>query len=348
MEVDKNDKEVIGRALTDWEQEGHLTAEQAARLRKTIKVKQGDHEQIAQYFFFIALFCTLMAFGAIFINEKLLERIKLYFSWNDLAVAAITAILAVLWFIYVGRKRTRLSLVAYEIYMVLGGLSVLTSLIYICKQLRTDTYTSFLLLSFFAQAVLSFIFRSRALWIGSILAFIGWFWNFSTWQSTNNLFLGMNYAVRYTVIGLIIVGLSIAQARVSKLAYSQRITYVMGMFLFFTALWCVSIFGNYNSIDRWQQVRQVHVLAYSVLFGFAAAASFYLGIRYKEDLAKDFGVLFLLINLYTRYFEYFWDSMNKGIFFLILAITFGFLGWWLERKKRHPDNKPIDLPQQLQ
>jgi len=25
--------------------------------------------------------------------------------------------------------------------------------------------------------------------------------------------------------------------------------------------------------------------------------------------------------------------MNKGIFFLLLAITFGFLGWWLERKR---------------
>ena len=66
----------------------------------------------------------------------------------------------------------------------------------------------------------------------------------------------------------------------------------------------------------------------------ASAVTFYLGVRYNDDIARDFAVLFLLINLYTRYFEYFWDSMNKGLFFLVLALTFGVLGRWLEKKKR--------------
>ena len=334
MEVDKNEWAAIQSALEEWERTGKLSAEQAGDLKKTVVIKRTDREQIAQYFFFIALFCALMAFGAIFLNEKLLEKIKLYFSWNDLAIAAITAVLSVIWFLYVGRKRTRLSLVAYEIYMVLGGLSVLTSLIYVCKQIGTDkTYTTFLSLSCIILTILSMIFRSRSLWIGAIISFISWFGAFSTWQSANNLFLGMNYPVRYAVLGLLLMAVAVVQMRIVRVAFAHRITYIMGLFLFFIALWCVSIFGNYNTIVGWQQVRQVHVLAYSIVFGLAAALSFYLGIRFKEDLAKDFGVLFLLINLYTRYFEYFWDSMNKGIFFLILAITFGFLGWWLERKK---------------
>jgi len=151
----------------------------------------------------------------------------------------------------------------------------------------------------------------------------------------------MNYAVRYTVLGLLLLGAALVQDRIPRIAFTQRITYLIAMFLFFTALWCVSIFGNYNTIIGWQQVRQVHVLAYAIIFGIAAALSFYLGIRYKEDIAKDFGIIFLLINLYTRYFEYFWDSMNKGIFFLVLAITFGFLGWWLERKRHAPEAKII-------
>ena len=336
MEVDKNDWEAIQDALSAWEQAGKLSSEQVADLKKSVVVKRTEREQIAQYFFFIALFCTLLAFGAIFLNEKLLEKIKIYFSWNDLAIALITAALSVAWFLYVGRKRTRLSLAAYETNMVLGGLSVLTSLIYICKQIGAEkTYITFLSLSFISLGILSVMFRSRALWIGALLSLIGWFGSFSTWAGANNLFLGMNYPVRFTALGLIMLGFAMLQIRIVRLAYSQRITYVVSLFLFFVALWCVSIFGNYNSIMGWQQVRQVHVLAFAIIFGVAAALSFYLGLRYKEDLAKDFGVLFLLINLYTRYFEYFWDSMNKGIFFLILAITFGFLGWWLERKK-HP------------
>ena len=336
MEVDKNEWEAIQKALQQWEQNGDLPPEKVSDLKNTIVLRRTEREQIAQYFFFVALFCTLMAFGAIFINEKLLERIKLYFSWNDWAIAFITAALAVIWFIYVGRKRTRLSLIAYEVNMVLGGLSVLTSLIYVCKQFHTDqSFVAFFSLSFISLGILSVIFRSLALWIGALLSLVAWFGAFTTWQSTNDLFLAMNYPLRYTVFGGLMVLLSFVQFRIPRLVYAQRVTYITGMFVFFTAIWGLSVFGNYNTLVRWQQVRQVHVLAYSVIFAAAASLSFYLGVRFRDDLAKDLGVLFLLINLYTRYFEYFWDTMNKGIFFLILAITFGFLGWWLERKKKH-------------
>ena len=173
---------------------------------------------------------------------------------------------------------------------------------------------------------------------------VTWFGSFSTWQSTNNLFLGMNYPMRYTVFGLLILAVAFVQTQVRQLAFAQRVTYIAGLTLFFCGLWGISIFGNYSTLVGWQQVRQIHVLAYSIIFAAASAVSFYLGVRYKDELARDFGVLFLLINLYTRYFEYFWDSMNKGIFFTILAVTFGLLGTWLERNNR----KRRDLSRPLQ
>jgi hypothetical protein len=335
MEVDKSERELLERALLEWELSSQLTAEQAAELRATLKKKGSERQQIAQYFFFIALCCTLLAFGAIFINEKLLEKIKLYFAWNDFAIVIITAALSVLWFWYVGKKRERLSLIVYEIYMVLGGLSVLTCLVYICKEASLDkTYTAFMSMALPALAILAVFFRSKALWIGALITAVCWFGSWSNWLSSDNLFLGMNYPVRYTFFGLIILGISFLQRSVKKLTFTHRITYTTGLVLLFTALWGVSVFGNYNSLVGWQQVRQIHVLAYSIVFAVAAGISFFLGIRYKDELARDFGVLFLLINLYTRYFEYFWDSMNKGIFFSILAVTFGLVGWLLERKKK--------------
>ncbi len=335
MDVDKSEYKLLQQAIAEWELAGKLSSEKAAELRDTISSRQTDRQQIAQYFFFIALFCTLMAFGAIFLNEKLLEKIKAYFSLSDLIIALIAAALAVLWFWYIGRKRNAISPITYEIYMVLGGLSVLTSLVYFCKEFGIDkTYTAFLSMAVPLLIILGQVFRSSALWIGAIIISLVWFGSFSTWQSTNNLFMGMNYPLRYTVFGLLILGISFLQGQVKQISFAANITYLTGLFIFFTGLWGVSIFGNYNTLEGWQQVRQIHVLAYSIIFGVAAALSFYLGVRYKDEMARDFGVLFLLINLYTRYFEYFWDAMNKGIFFLVLAITFGFLGWWLERKKR--------------
>ena len=37
--------------------------------------------------------------------------------------------------------------------------------------------------------------------------------------------------------------------------------------------------------------------------------------------------MFLAINLYTRFFEHFWDRLSLGVFFLVggaLAMAFGF------------------------
>jgi uncharacterized membrane protein len=345
MEADKNEWRTLQRALNEWEHEGKLTRSQAEELKKSIHIRQAERQQVAQYFFFIALSCAILAFGAIFIDEKLLEKIKAYFSLSDITISALSALSSAGWFWYVRRRRQHLSITVYESYMVLGALPVLTTLVYLFKVVSPGhTYTLFLFSASAILCILSIWFRSRGLWVVAILSLMGWFGEFSTTYSTNYLFLGMNYPVRLTLFGLLIIGLSFLQLHVSALRFTQRATFVAGLVIFFTAMWGVSVFGNYNYLEEWEKVPQIKVLIYSILFGVAAIISFVLGIRYKDDLARDFGVLFLLINLYTRYFEYFWDTMNKGIFFLILAITFGLLGRWLERRKRSRKTLPQEQP----
>ena len=227
--------------------------------------------------------------------------------------------------------------------MVSGGLLALTSLLYACKEVKADTtYTIFLALAFTVLSVLGILLRSFALYTGAVIAIIVWYGIFSAGQGSDNLFLGMNYPLRYTVFGACILLLSLLQRWVKPGYFTGDINYFTGLILFFTGLWALSVFGNYNTLAQWHIVRQIHVLAYAILFAAAAATSFIAGIRYRDPLARDMGVLFLLINLYTRYFEYFWDSMNKGIFFLVLAITCGFLGWWLDKGKsfrRHKNTR---------
>jgi len=335
MEADKNEKEIIERALNDWQTEGKLSAEQAIELKGSIVLKKTERQQIAQYFFIIALSCTLLAFGAIFIDDKFLEKLKVYFSLSNVMIAGITAAISIFWFWYISKKRNKLSTTTFEVYMILGGLSALTSLVYILKDFgNSNGYTAFLLIAFLLLCVLSIAFRSRSLWVGAILALMGWYGSFSTVHSSQNLFLGMNYPVRFSVFGAIILALSVLQLKSKRLLYSQNITYIFGMLIFFTGMWGVSIFGNFNYLDEWEKVRQTQVIIYALIFAAVASLSLFAGIRYKNELARDFGFLFLLINLYTRYFEYFWDTINKGIFFLILGITFWLVGRWIEKNKK--------------
>ena len=43
-------------------------------------------------------------------------------------------------------------------------------------------------------------------------------------------------------------------------------------------------------------------------------------------MLRGFGLTFLFINLYTRFFEYLWDSLHKAVFFAVLAVSFWLLG----------------------
>ena len=105
MEVDENTWKIIRQALKDWEANGRISEEQAAALRDDVQLKKDGRKQAATYFFFIAICSTLLAFGAIFINEKLLEKIKAYFSWSDLAISLIAALLAAIWLWYINKKK---------------------------------------------------------------------------------------------------------------------------------------------------------------------------------------------------------------------------------------------------
>lgn len=102
-------------------------------------------------------------------------------------------------------------------------------------------------------------------------------------------------------------------------------TLAMGLLYLFAALWIMSIFGNYGDMQSWHAVKQIELFHWSLIFGLAAGAAIYHGLRFDNGMTKGFGITFLFINLYTRYFEYFWEGLHKAVFFAILAATFWFV-----------------------
>lgn len=339
MELDDQERKIVVKALEEWQRTGKLSAAQKTDLEQTLETRNNDRQQIARYFFIIAVSSMLLAFSSIFIDDKLLETVKKYFSLSNLTIALGVSALTIVWFYYVRKKRPILHDFTYEVFMIVGALGSLTALVYFCKDYTgVAHYTFVLLLATTLLFVLSISFRSVALWTSALLSFCGWFGAFTTWQGKDNAFLGMNYPVRFVVFGALLIGISHLQKSITRLQFTQRITYIFGLITFFTAMWGVSIFGNFIHFDAWEQVRQTHVLVYAIAFAIVAFAAFFSGIRYKDENTRDFGIFFLLINLYTRYFEYFWNTLHKGIFFLILAVSFWFLGKRLTAVKREKSN----------
>jgi hypothetical protein len=335
MDVDKHEWRLLKRAIDEWTRQGKLDEEKANELRKTINLRRTDRQQIAQYFFIVAISCTLLAFGAIFIDDKILEKLKSYFALSNIFIALGCAALGSAWFWYIRRTKHNYGSFSYEVYMVVGALLLLSGLVYICKDFGFGAERNgFLAVASIMLFTLSRVFHSRILWLWGIGGLVAWFSAFSTWQSKGNLFLGMNYPVRFAIFSLLILGGSYLINKYKKFESVQRLTYFAGLLLFLMSMWMVSIFGNYGHLDEWAKVRQTQVLVYSFIFGVITAYIFYLGVKNRDDNTRDFALLFLLLNLYSRYFEFFWDSTNKGIFFLILAVSFWFIGRWIEKRKK--------------
>jgi hypothetical protein len=73
-------------------------------------------------------------------------------------------------------------------------------------------------------------------------------------------------------------------------------------------------------------MKQIELFHWSILFGAAAGWAIYHGLRHDNEITKGFGVTFLGINLYTRFFELFWNNVHKAIFFALLAASFSYIG----------------------
>lgn len=116
-----------------------------------------------------------------------------------------------------------------------------------------------------------------------------------------------------------------------QLVCSNLSSHWLGLLYLFIALWILSIFGNYGDIISWRGSKQFELFHLSLLFGVCAAGSVYHGLKYDNGITKGFGITFLFINLYTRFFEYFWDGLHKAVFFAFLGVTFWIVGTRAER-----------------
>jgi hypothetical protein len=48
-------------------------------------------------------------------------------------------------------------------------------------------------------------------------------------------------------------------------------------------------------------------------------------------MTKGVALVFIFLNLYSRFFEYLWEGMHKALFFAILAVSFWLLGTKAEK-----------------
>jgi uncharacterized membrane protein len=64
------------------------------------------------------------------------------------------------------------------------------------------------------------------------------------------------------------------------------------------------------------------------------SAGIYLGVVWESAVVLNTSLVFFAINLYTRFYEYFWDAMPKSLFFIVGGAALILGGIWVERFRR--------------
>lgn len=332
---------IVTRAIRRWAETGVLDAATAQRLEDSIVVLPFDWQRAARHAFIVAIACLVIAVGAMLADRVLMEILARIFQApagaKCLGFAALAA--ALFWAGLALRRRHPGRLYSNEAVFFLGVLALAVAVFFLGVALDTGSghYSLLFLVACVLYSLLGLWFPSKLVWVFGLLSLGAWMGTETGYMSGYGAYyLGMNYPLRFVVLGAVLAALGIAGERGLRVSaggsFAGRLlsmspqTKVIGLLDLFIALWIMSIFGNYGDMVRWHAVKQYELLHWALLFGAVAVAAVWYGLRHDDATLRGFGLTFLFINLYTRYFEYFWGPLHKAAFFAILAVSFWYVG----------------------
>jgi hypothetical protein len=331
LNIDKAESNFLDQTIAHWQKEGLVSDEKAESLRNSYEVKGFDWMRLAKYSFWVALICGAVSFTFLIVNDVVINWLRNLYYTPDIIISIGSAIVAAFLF-YWGRRRERLNpeqIFSNEAVIFTGVLFTACCIAYLGKALDRGSghYSLLFLLSVFVYGFLGWRMNSRLIWLFALISLGSWFGTETGFQTRwTDYFLGMNYPLRFVVFGLVLVAACATLRNKKWFAYFSEQTYVVGLIYLFLSLWMLSIFGNLGNLNTWYHIKQISLFYWGII-AIAFAVGFLLyGLKTKDDISREFGITFLIIFIYTKYFEYFWDHTNKTLFFAILAGSFWLIG----------------------
>ena len=344
IKVNKRQGQLLSDTITQWQQQQLIDDQQALQLRQSYHIINFDWKLLAVYSFWIAIACFILSVILLVADDYLMALVSRLINTPASVLTVLSAILASLLFYFGVKRRQRYpqKTVSNEAMFFFGVLiTAVASGFFSHTTLALHWRDSiFILLPTIIYAIVGLQLQSVLVWLFALLGIGLWVLTETSYLAQDHyLFWGMNIPLRFILVGILIVGLSAIFKPHSRFYFAKEATLFIGLIYFFTALWMLTIFGNYDSLRAWSHVKQVELWGWSVaMFCIAISAIFY-GIKTNTSLIRAFGIIFLLLCLYSRYFEYFWNTLHKALFFAILALSFWGIGsraekiWQLGNKK---------------
>ncbi len=329
--VSQNKSDFLEEMIDYWQSENTINQATAAKLRATYDTKNFDWKRLAQYSFWIAMLCGVLSLSAILVDKSILIYLKAIYDTPDIVISIVSALFAAICYVYGfnRKKKNPQNIFSNEALIFSGVMLTANAVAYLGKAFNSGSnhFSVLIFASVIIYLSLAHFFKSRLIWAFALLALGAWFGTETGYLSQWNwYFIGLNYPLRFVLFGLALTFSAWLIKKHKTLNYFFDITYFAGLLYLFISLLLLSIFGNYETITAWYSVKQITLFHWAIISTSVCAIAIWIGLNYKDTMLREFGITFLFINIYTRYFEYFWDNMHKAVFFIILAISFVLIG----------------------
>lgn len=336
MDVTPKQARFLRAALQSWQQQGLLSAATANTLSESLSVQLFDWKRLARYSFWVALISFITSLSAILADKALIDLLESIFNSSNLVKFIVLSLFAAAAYAWGARRRLNHPAKSYSNETIIfAGVLLTASAIYQFGQMvdnGSGHFSILLLLGALLYGAIAVAINSSMVWTFSLLSLGSWMGAETGYASGwGAYYLGMNYPLRFVLFGLVLTGFALLTEKQPAFKIFRHTTLAIGLLYLFIALWILSIFGNYGDTATWREVQQIELFHWSLLFACCSLAAIGHGLKFENTVSRGFGLTFLFINLYTRFFEYFWDVTHKAIFFALLAVSFWFIGTHAEK-----------------
>jgi len=149
-----------------------------------------------------------------------------------------------------------------------------------------------------------------------------------------------DYPIRFVILGGILTSTACCMSMHPRTSHFWSSTRIWGLtYLFLFGLWYGSALNTLYG--DWRTARLWIALLWTLALTAAAGTSTWYGLKYDDAVTRSFGLVFLALDIYTRYWDFFWGSMYRPLFFAVLAASLALAGWgaeqmWRTRVERLP------------
>ncbi len=320
----------MAQEITDWENVGLINAEQAALLHQRYDPSPFKGTLFLKWLGLFAIFMLALSFLG-FIGTILASFSPLF---STLCLMAVSYFVMHFGAKLAADKEQKHPFTGQALLTIgLIGLYSSLSAIYLINdgEQYSNVYGWFMLITSVVAFFTAYHFHLRWPLLLALLMFFHGLGSMSEYWGGGGYYFNVQDPRTMSVVALLTIILGYWHEHELEATTFQRCTgfghlyIIFGLLYFNLSLWLLSL--DYYGYEFHET--QNATLLWVFLFTIGGIAQVVAGARLKDSRFTGFGIVFLGINLYTRFYEHFWDEMSKAAFFtaagviaLVLAFVF--------------------------